>query len=272
MCLRNILAIVLHKSHKDAVKIEVNKENDQMSSQGVGIENNDEEKSAVNIGAMTQLKEQPRYLVILGTAHLSSTPGKRSPESDPSASLYFREYAYSREICKRMKREFDEMGIDCVLDYEAEDMNGLNSSQELVRRCKIVNQYCTSRGARQCVYVSVHVNAAGSSGWKTATGWSIYTTSGATNSDTLATSIYEEAKKILTPLGKKIRTDFSDGDADYESDFYVLKHSNCPAVLTENFFQDSKADVQWLKSEEGKKAIVDLHVGGILSYINSRNG
>ena len=36
--------------------------------------------------------------------------------------------------------------------------------------------------------------------------------------------------------GKKLRTDYADNDPDKESNFYVLKHTNCPAVLTENFF------------------------------------
>ena len=42
-----------------------------------------------------------------------------------------------------------------------------------------------------------------------------------------------------------IRTDTSDGDRDMESNFYVLKHTSCPAVLTENFFQDNKSDVDY---------------------------
>jgi N-acetylmuramoyl-L-alanine amidase len=36
-----------------------------------------------------------------------------------------------------------------------------------------------------------------------------------------------------------------------ESNFYVLKHTNCPAVLTENFFQDTKSDVEYLTSDLG---------------------
>ena len=270
MCLNSILSVL--KSHKNMVKIETDKEDNQIHDSIIEVGNNEEKQAIIEDPKKEKktIMENERYLVILGTAHLSSTPGKRSPETDASSPLYFREYAYSREICKKIKLDFDEMGIDCVLDYEGDDMSGLNSSQELVRRCKIVNQYCASRGTKYCVYVSVHVNAAGNSGWKNATGWSIYTTPGQNNSDALATSIYNEAKKLLEPLGKKIRTDWSDGDADYESDFYVLKHSNCPAVLTENFFQDSKSDVQWLKSDEGKNAIVDLHVNGILAYLNSK--
>jgi N-acetylmuramoyl-L-alanine amidase len=59
----------------------------------------------------------------------------------------------------------------------------------------------------------------------------------------------------------------SDGDRDYESNFYVIKNSNCISVLTENFFMDSKKDCEWLLSDEGKKAITTIHVEGIKKYI-----
>ena len=60
----------------------------------------------------------------------------------------------------------------------------------------------------------------------------------------------------------------SDGDPDFEENFYVLRKTICPAVLTENFFQNSKEDVEWLESEEGFKTIVAYHVNGILKYLN----
>ena len=46
-----------------------------------------------------------------------------------------------------------------------------------------------------------------------------------------------------------------------------LKHTNCPAVLTENFFQDNKEDVEYLTSDVGFHQIVRTHVEGILNYI-----
>jgi N-acetylmuramoyl-L-alanine amidase len=44
--------------------------------------------------------------------------------------------------------------------------------------------------------------------------------------------------------------------------------TNCPAVLTENLFMDNKEDVQLLLSAEGKNKIVNLHIKGILEYLN----
>ena len=59
----------------------------------------------------------------------------------------------------------------------------------------------------------------------------------------------------------------TDGDPDKEESFYILKHTVCPAVLTENLFQDNKEDVAFLLSPEGKKVIADIHVKGICKYL-----
>lgn len=62
----------------------------------------------------------------------------------------------------------------------------------------------------------------------------------------------------------------SDGDPDWEEGFYILRKTVCPAVLTENFFQDNKNDVEYLLSAEGRSAIVATHVNGIVNYINAQ--
>lgn len=199
--------------------------------------------------------------IILGTAHLKSTPGKCSPDGQ------FKEYKYSREIVDELKIKLESMGYEVYVDIPEDDIKGITSSQELVRRVKFVNDLCTKYGAGNCLYVSIHVNAAASDGkWHTGTGWEAYTTKGKTNSDTLATFLYKRAEQNL--VGKKIRTDYSDGDPDKESDFYVIKNIKCVAVLTENFFQDNKEDVEYMLSDEGRHAIIRTHLEGIIDYIN----
>ncbi len=46
-----------------------------------------------------------------------------------------------------------------------------------------------------------------------------------------------------------------------------LRNTACPAVLTENLFQDNERDVDYLLSAQGRKAIADLHVDGIIKYL-----
>lgn len=199
-------------------------------------------------------------LIVFGTAHQKSILGKSSPDGK------FKEYAYSREVCKALKDIFVNMGYNAVIDVEEDDLR-LPQSKELQYRCNIVNNL--AKKYKHCIYVSIHVNGIGCDGkWHDATGWEIYTSPGKTDADKLATCIYEAAKVNLKSA-KKVRTDFSDGDADKEANFYVLKHTNCPAVLTENLFQDNKSDVEYLTSDEGFHAITRLHIEGILNYIKN---
>lgn len=205
-------------------------------------------------------------IVILGTAHLGTTPGKCSPDKK------FRECEFSREIVQKIKQELEANGVTTFIDYlplEPNDQMKASTykqeqSKELIWRVNYVNNLCSKYGVNNCLYVSVHVNATGmGTEWMNARGWLVYTSKGNTKSDLLADLLYKKAKELLP----SVRSDFSDGDADYESNFYVLAKTKCPAVLTENLFQDNKADVEFLTSEEGKNAIVKVHVDGILDYI-----
>jgi len=94
--------------------------------------------------------------------------------------------------------------------------------------------------------------------------------------------LYSEAEKSLKDYAEKmiigiangcytkqqraVRTETIDGDNDLEANFYVLRHTKCPAVLTENLFQDNKEDVAFLMSVKGIQAIVELHIKGIIKY------
>ena len=220
-----------------------------------------------------------KKIIILGTAHGVNVGGKCSPDKK------FREYKYSREIIKQLKAELESEGYKVFVDMEGDEVPA-NQSKELEQRCIYVNQLCRQYGTSNCVYVSIHVNAAGSEGkWMNAGGWCAYTSSGKTKADALATKLYEAAQVELSDYAKALdagketgaygenqrafRTDYSDGDPDQESNFYVLSHTSCPAVLTENLFQDNKADVSFLESEKGRKAIVALHKNGIINYFKS---
>lgn len=209
-------------------------------------------------------------ILLADNGHAKKTPGKRSPIfSEEMKKKYgiecFREYAYNREIVTGIMLELPKYGVE-VFDVVPEEIEDIALTTRANRANYRMNE--AKKQGKKCIFCSVHVNAAANSGWHNATGWSVWTTKGKTKSDDFAQCMYEAAKEVLTPLGKKIRTDFSDGDADYEENFTVIYKTKCPAILTENFFQDTKADVEWLLSEEGKKAIIDIHVKGVLKYID----
>ena len=206
-------------------------------------------------------------LILIDNGHGHNTPGKRSPDGK------FLEYAYNREIATRIVADLTDRGHNAqLLIPETEDI-------PLSERVRRINAACLSHqssparpgisptGHPNVILISVHVNAAGNgSKWMTATGWSCYTSKGQTQSDKLAECLYEAAIKNFP--GKRIRTDFSDGDSDWEEGFYILRKTLCPAVLTENFFMDNPQDLEFLQSRAGKQAIVDTHVEGITEYLS----
>ena len=188
--------------------------------------------------------------------HGQFTPGKRSPDGQ------LREAFYNREIARRIVLDLQDRGYDAELLVPEED------DISLKERCRRVNSWCLLHGKQNAILVSIHVNAYGNgSEWTQPHGWSVYTSKGQTAADGLANCIAEAAKKYLPET--KMRSDFSDGDIDFEESFYILHHSLCPAVLTENGFMTNLQECRWLQTREAKQAIVDLHVEGITEYLAS---
>ena len=84
--------------------------------------------------------------------------------------------------------------------------------------------------------------------------------------NTLVNCLYQAATKNFP--GKRIRTDYSDNDPDWEENFYLLRKTLCVAILSENYYMDNKSDLEYLQSRVGKQAIIDTHVEGITEYLN----
>lgn len=69
---------------------------------------------------------------------------------------------------------------------------------------------------------------------------------------------------------RRFRKDTSDGDIDKESNFYILKHTMCPAILTENGFFDNPKEAKLLSSDEGVELFAEAHFRGIKTLNNIR--
>lgn len=195
--------------------------------------------------------------ILIDNGHGEETPGKRSPDGR------LREYKYCREIAAEIVNELRAKGYDAdLLVPEEKDVS-------LTERVRRANAQCAKLGKANVCLVSVHNNAAGSGAqWMAARGWEAWTSKGQTGGDRLAECLYDAAEKCL-PKCTPIRTDRSDGDRDKESNFTIVYKSLCAACLTENLFQDNRADVDYLLSDAGRKAIVRLHVEGIIRYIDA---
>lgn len=216
-------------------------------------------------------------IILIDNGHGVGTPGKCSPDASAgrtASPLYLREYSWTRRCAQGIVDALQADGYTAfLLVKEEEDI-------PLKERTERVNAYCRRYGKDNVLLVSVHINAAGSDGkWHDARGWSVYSSAGQTVSDKLATCLHDAAVVELEHSGyaggkfsrwqKPVRTDYSDGDPDQEANFWILTKSACPAVLTENLFQDNKDDVEFLKSDKGLGALIALHISGIEDFVKS---
>ena len=193
--------------------------------------------------------------VLIDPGHGIDTPGKRSPD------CLFREYLWNRQVADLILEGLVSAGVDASLVVtETNDVS-------LRNRVNRVNTICNKFGADGVLLVSIHANAAGNgSAWMNAKGWSCYTSKGKTKSDQVAECLYDAFEAEFPE--RKIRKDMSDGDRDWEENFYVLEKSKCPAVLLENFFYDNREECAWMLQEETKRRIASAAVKGIIKYIN----
>ena len=192
--------------------------------------------------------------ILIDPGHGIDTPGKRSPDG------LFREYLWNRQVADLILEGLVSAGVDASLVVtETNDVT-------LRNRVNRVNTICNRLGASNVLLVSIHANAAGNgSAWMNAKGWSCYTSKGKTKSDQVAECLYGAFEEEFQD--RKIRKDMSDGDRDWEENFYVLQKSKCPAVLLENFFYDNREECAWMLQEETKRRIASAAVKGIIKYI-----
>lgn len=207
-----------------------------------------------------------KYLWLLDPGHGGmingeyQTQGKRSPVYNDNKDQFY-EGVFNREIVK-MIIELSKNKIDTYNLVDTELDLPLRTRTDLANEifCK---HYQTDK--KPCIYLSIHANAYTPNNklvFNSAKGWEVYTTKGESKSDKIATLFFEEIKKAFPD--QKFRTDYSDHDPDKEEDFFVLRKTATPAVLTENFFMTNKDDLKILLSSDKKKKIAEAHYNAMV--------
>lgn len=192
--------------------------------------------------------------ILIDNGHGVNTSGKQSPDGR------LREYAYAREIAKRVENCLKCRG------YDAERIVTEEDDVSLSIRCKRVNDICRKLGSKNVMVVSIHNNAAGGDGkWHDARGFSAHVgLNASTRSKNLAAFLWNEAINLDLKGNRAVPK-----DKYIAQNLAICRDTLCAAVLTENLFQDNKDDVDFLLSEEGKQKITELHVNAIITYIKS---
>lgn len=195
--------------------------------------------------------------ILIDAGHGIDTPGKRSPDG------LFREYLWNRVVADLILEGLLAAGLDASLVVrETNDVS-------LRNRVNRINTICNQVGASNVILISIHSNAAGNgSAWMNAKGWSCYTSKGNTKSDKVAECMYDAFEAEFKD--RKIRKDMSDGDRDWEENFYILSKTRCPAVLLENFFYDNREECSWLLKDETQERIAEAVVKGLFKYLRGK--
>lgn len=195
-----------------------------------------------------------KLVVILDNGHGQNTKGKCAPDK----SLF--EWDWTREIACMLYKQLILNGIESILLVPEDTEISLG---ERVKREKNITRQAKQAGKETCL-ISIHIDAAGKDGkWKTARGWSVRVSpESSENSKKLAQLLYAEAE------ARGLQGDrYVPKEKYWIGDYTILNDTSCPAVLTENMFQDNKKDVEYLLSEKGKREIVELHYNAIMKYI-----
>ena len=193
----------------------------------------------------TKRMAKSNYLWLFDNGHggvidgVYQTKGKRSPKWSDGSQVY--EGEFNRAIVDRLVKLCNKNGIKCVnLVPELEDI-------KLSDRVKRANEVYESE--KNCIFVSIHANAGGGSGYE------VFTSKGTTKSDEIA--------KVFNNC---MNTEFNDikSRGVKEANFYVLKNTKMPAVLSENFFMDTYTpDFLMIYSEFGRDRIAKAHFNAI---------
>jgi N-acetylmuramoyl-L-alanine amidase len=202
-----------------------------------------------------------KYLYIFDPGHGGlvdgkyQTAGKRSPKFSDGRVLF--EGVNNRDNVQRIMKSFRENGLECV------DVVNSEYDVSLIERVKKANKLSKER---KCVYISIHSDANGDGvKWDQASGMSVYTSKGQTKSDIFASIVIDSLQEnFLSTI--KWRTDKTDGDEDKEDNFYVLKNTDCPAILCELGFHTNEDETKRMMTLDYKNKIVDAMVASAIKF------
>lgn len=193
-----------------------------------------------------------KTLVILDAGHGIDTPGKRSPVWSDNTQLF--EWEFNRDIVNKIIFYISILKISYV------KLITNDTDMPLKKRVELINSIYKEHKNKMIYLVSVHGNAAPN---PKANGIEVWTSKGDTKSDKLATYFYNNLKN----LGWKMRPNNS-LELDKESNFYLLKKTECPAVLTENGFYTNEDECKKMNQSFWRNKIALAHVEAIKQIEN----
>ena len=190
--------------------------------------------------------------IILDSGHAKVTAGKRSPDSS------LMEWEFNNDMQYRLKKRLEQLGF---VVYLVNPNPEKGSEVSLAQRCNLANKYWAGKGKpNNCLFISLHANASGNGGWSTARGVEVFTAGNASSSSK------DASKKICNAIYKDVYAI----DKGFKNrgpktaNYYVIKHTQCRAVLIEYEFYSNKDGVKLLKNK--RDLLCEATLKGICEY------
>jgi N-acetylmuramoyl-L-alanine amidase len=194
---------------------------------------------------MLKTLTKSRTLVILDAGHGIDTPGKRSPVWKDGTQLF--EWEFNRAVVAIISRYLTASNISNIkLVVSDVDVS-------LKARSSQINELYEKYKDTYFVYLlSIHGNAANS---PRANGIEAFTTEGITVCDKIADMYLKE----LEALGWKMRYN-NKTKLNKDLDFWILKQTNCPSILTENGFYTNEEECRKMMDRYWRNQIALAHI------------
>ncbi|MEM9930414.1 MAG: N-acetylmuramoyl-L-alanine amidase, partial [Bacteroidota bacterium] len=199
-----------------------------------------------------------RYMWCIDNGHGALTQSKRSPILPDGRQLL--EYEYNRDIARRIFNALDEIGVAYF-----EVVPEVQVGNFLIERVDRANRLSS---ALPKLFVSIHGNAGPAPTPQDFTddnvrGIETWHYHGSTLGRRLASVFQRQLIDATGMVNRHLRSKVT-------GQFYVLRATRMPAILTENGFFNNRFDLELMLTDEFRQMVADAHVAAILEV--DRNG
>tara|TARA_R110000751_G_scaffold76521_2_gene154360 strand:- start:119 stop:736 length:618 start_codon:yes stop_codon:yes gene_type:complete len=172
------------------------------------------------------------------------TAGKRSPGFPDGSVLY--EGVFNRDVVGRIIKLCSDNDIECI--------NLVDTEEDMSLRHRVTKANLFHKENRKSIYVSVHANAFGNGReFNGANGTCTFHHIKSSKGKRLAESL-QRWLSDLTPLRSRgVRSN------DTWANFYVLRKTHMPAVLSENGFMTNFDDALALMDPDVRQGVANAH-------------
>ena len=172
------------------------------------------------------------------------TAGKRSPHFADGSVLY--EGVFNRDVVGRI--------IKLCQDADIDTINLVDTNEDMSLRHRVTKANLFNKENRNSIYVSVHANAFGNGkDFNSAKGVCIFHHYRSKNGKKLAETLRPHLAALTGMNDRGVRAN------ETWANFYVLRKTHMPAVLSENGFMTNLEDASALMCPNMRQRIAEAH-------------